>query len=104
MAVQELTLCPRCQVPLVKLGEKFGRVEWACERHADPQEPCSFRAYRLASDDDEPARCPHCGCAHVLSDSQVSHTYDGPSRIRRRRICRNCGLSFHTREVLEAIR
>lgn len=52
--------------------------------------------------------CPYCGCKH----SMVTHTYHLSlpvggrvvSRIRRRRICRHCGLSYYTTEDLEADR
>ena len=94
-------LCKQCGAPLVKSGPKLGRVEWLCSRHADERDPCYYRELRKASDDDQVA-CPNCGCQHVLSESEVRQTYDLPDRIRRRRVCRACGLSFHTREVLEA--
>lgn len=50
-------------------------------------------------------RCPKCNCGH----HSVTHTYasevsfDGIKRqyIRRRRECRYCGWTWHTREVAE---
>lgn len=50
-------------------------------------------------------RCPHCFCPM----HEVTHTWQSESNytkkpkqyIRRRRVCRYCGLSFNTREVIE---
>jgi transcriptional regulator NrdR family protein len=47
-------------------------------------------------------RCKSCGCP----ESKVAQTY-APFKaqqlviIRRRRVCRHCGLSFFTREIEE---
>lgn len=50
--------------------------------------------------------CKHCGCKH----NRVTNTYANEvrfkgvtsNRIRRRRVCMNCGLPFYTTESYEA--
>ena len=47
-------------------------------------------------------RCRHCNCGHCPVSNTVPKkiTFRGITKvvIIRRRICRNCGLPFHTRE------
>lgn len=49
--------------------------------------------------------CPHCACPHhaVAKTVQSESSFWGKRKqyIRRDRRCRHCGLSFHTREVVE---
>jgi hypothetical protein len=50
-------------------------------------------------------RCPHCNCPHhSVEETRMSTVkFHGIKReyIRRRRLCRYCGLIFNTREVVE---
>ncbi len=41
--------------------------------------------------------CTTCGCRHF----EVTHTTQVARGVRRRRVCRNCGKSCHTLEILE---
>lgn len=94
-------VCVRCGLPLVRLGDKAGLIEWACPNHSRADDPCPYRAFR-ANDIDDQQQCPHCHCADLLWQGGVRDTRLKSNGPRRYRVCRNCGLTFRTREVVEA--
>lgn len=89
-------LCPQCDAPLQRLPDSVCEV-WVCSRRGDAVNPCRYVSLQSS----EVGACPRCGCREFLKDSSVTHTYDEPGQIRRRRRCRHCGKIVTTREVLE---
>lgn len=99
--------CPKCGSPLVRLLDDLGkpvlvfeREKWVCERYEDQQNRCDFKSLRKPVLEEQ-ASCPHCGCPHLLDD-KVTHSMIAGASRRRRRVCRHCGLSAFTREVVES--
>ena len=41
-------------------------------------------------------RCPECGCGHF----DVTHSWPEAGRVKRRRVCRNCGRPTTTFEKI----
>lgn len=98
MTMATKRLCPQCGSPLQRLEDAVCEV-WVCSRRGDHVAPCRYVSLNQHAEDG--VCCPRCHCRDLLKESRVTNTYDQPSQIRRRRVCRNCGKVVYTREVLE---